>query len=284
MRRSLAASLAVSILFAMIGLAVADSDVETRSSSIRVRVADSGSNAPNGCGDDDAVSGGFVNSDFSRETSKMFLFGFNPTAGGLPGGPSWRTTVANLAEGSTGRGKLTAIAYCDERGARLTTERANVAIKPSAKAAATVRCPGGSEVVSGGFSDKYAGTNGSLVFGYRSKRVGRRGWRASAFNLSDSIASRLIVLVNCDRREPPLSERSEEIEIPAEGEESVRVRCGARREAISAGFGSRVRLPGADGGFPYELMRVSRRAWRASAFADGPAVGFTAYLYCGDTR
>jgi hypothetical protein len=160
-------------------------------------------------------------------------------------------------------------------------ERASVRIAPAAKATATVSCPRGSEVVSGGFSDKYAGTNGSLVFGYRSKRVGERSWRASAFNLSDVIASRLIVLVNCDRGGAALRERRREIEIPGEGTGSTRVRCREGRGAISAGFGSRVRLPAAEGAFPYELVRVRRRAWRASAFAEGPAAPFTAYVYCG---
>ena len=42
-----------------------------------VRVGDWGSNGPIGCGKDVAIAGGFAN-EFNRETSKLFLFGFNP--------------------------------------------------------------------------------------------------------------------------------------------------------------------------------------------------------------
>lgn len=260
--------------------------LETRSSANRVQVGDFGSNAPIGCGERrDALSGGFEN-EFNRETSKLFLFGFNPTGGGgsfgpVPGGPSWRSTVANLGEGPSGRGKQVSVVYCDKRPPRLTLERASVPIEPAAKATAIVRCPRGSEAVSGGFSDKYAGTNGSLVFGFRSKRVGQRRWRASAFNMSEGVASKLIVLVNCDPREPGLREWAKEIEVPAEGTKSTRVRCGRGREAWSAGFEAEVELPAGDGAFPYKLVRIRRRAWRASAFAEGPSVAFTAHVYCG---
>jgi hypothetical protein len=251
-----------------------------------VKVHDLGSNAPIGCGDKAAVSGGFAN-EFDRETSRLLLFGFNPVkrftdffAPGhpspFPGGPSWRVTVANGGWAARGAGNQTTFAYCVARPPHLRVAEARVPIQPSSSATATATCPRGTEAVSGGFSDQYAGTNGSFVFGFSTKRVGRRAWRASAINLSGSTPSALIALANCDPSEPGLTERVRRIEVPANGTRSTTVRCGRGREAWSAGFES----PTGNGAHPYELRRLHRRAWRAAAFTDGQAASFTLHVYC----
>jgi hypothetical protein len=273
---------------AAVGVAAAAGHAATHSARIKVAVGQDASNAPIGCGMHDALSGGFENPDFSPASSKMFLFGFNPTgrAGGdlgqLPGGPTWRTTVENRGTGARGHGRLTAFAYCDPRPPGLHLRRASVAIGPSSKATATVRCPRGSEAVSGGFSDKFAGTQGKPpVFGFRSVRAHRRGWRASAFNLSETGSSRLIVFVNCDPRRPRLRERSTTIDVSPGDPETTLIHCGKHRQAWSAGFSGRVAVPSGDGSFPYELARRDRRTWQASAFAEGAPAAFRAHVYCG---
>jgi hypothetical protein len=277
---------AIVILAVPVTVAVAQR-ADIRSSSIRVRVGEQDSNAPIGCGKRDALAGGFENPDFSPSSSELFIYGFNPTGGGddfgpLPGGPSWRTTVRNRGAGSDGAGKLIAIAYCDPRRPALKLRHASVPIGPSSKATARVECPRGTTAVSGGFSDAFAGTEGRPdVFGYRSERVGRRGWRASAFNTGDSGSSRLIVFVNCDPRRPRLHERSRDIQVSPGDPESVIVRCRRHRVGWSAGFVGRVGLPSEAGSFPYELRRTDRRSWQASAFASGLPNMFTTEVYCG---
>jgi hypothetical protein len=259
-----------------------------RSSNIRVGGGEQGSNAPIGCGKRDALAGGFENPDFSPSSSELFLYGFNPTGGGggdlgqLPGGPSWRTTVRNRGAGSDGAGKLIAFAYCDPRPPALELRHASVSIPPRSKATGRVECPRGTTAVSGGFSDAFAGTQGKPdVFGYRSERAGRRGWRASTFNTGDSGSSRVIVFVNCDPRRPRLHERSRDIEVSPGDPESIIVRCRRHRVAWSAGFAGRVALPSEDGSFPYELRRTDRRTWQASAFAKRSPNTFTTEVYCG---
>lgn len=278
---------AILILAAPVAVALAhQSDI--RSSSIRVRVGEQGSNAPIGCGKRDALAGGFENPNFSPASSELFLYGFNPTGRGggdlgpLPGGPSWRTTVRNRGAGPDGAGRLIAFAYCDPRPPALELRRASVPVRPSSKATARIECPRGTTAVSGGFSDAFAGTQGKPdVFGYRSERAGRRGWRASAFNTGDSGSSRLIVFVNCDPRRPRLHKRSRDIEVSPGDPATAIVRCRRHRVAWSAGFVGRVGLPSEAGSFPYELRRTDRRSWQASAFAKRSPNTFTTNVYCG---
>jgi hypothetical protein len=280
-----AASLAA--LLAAAGAATAAGQTSTHSSSIKVGVGKDASSSPVGCRAHDALSGGFENPDFSPDSSKMFLFGFNPTGRGgdlgpLPGGPTWRTTVENRGLGSSGRGTLTVFAYCDPRPSGFDLRHTSVAIGPSSKVTVTARCPRGSEAVSGGFSDKFAGTRGKPpVFGFRSRRVRRRGWRASAFNLSDAGSSRFIVFVNCDPRRPRLRERSKTIDVSPGDPETTLIHCGKHRQAWSAGFSGSVAVPSGNGSFPYQLVRTNRRTWQASAFAEGAPATFTAHVYCG---
>ena len=264
----------------------------TRSYTNRVRVGDLGSNGPLGCGNAPAISGGFAN-EFDRMRSKLFLFGFNPTGRfadapfpgtPIPGGPTWRATVANLGEGSSGAGRQRVLVYCGTHRIRLKLVRRRARIAPSATATATARCPAGTEAVSGGFSDRWAGTNGSLVFGFRSRRVGRRGWQASAINTSDSIPSTLIAMANCARLRPRLTARMKTISVPAGGARSVRIDCGPGRRAWSAGFGSPLRSWARGGAFPYLFKRLEHRSWTAAAFASGPtAARFTLHIYCRRT-
>jgi hypothetical protein len=223
----------------------------------------------------------------------MFLFGFNPIgrfsdfpAPGTryPGGPSWRVTVANLAEGSAGGGRQRTIVYCAPRRAGLHLVEARKRVAPGTTVTATATCPPGTEAVSGGFSDRWAGTMGPLVFGFRSRRVGSRGWQASAINTSSSGASTLIVMVSCDPLRPHLSARTETITVPAARTNSSDVDCGRGRHAWSAGFESPVRDWSQGGVFPYLFKRIRHRAWRAAAFSTGPPAPFTLHVYCGQQR
>jgi hypothetical protein len=277
-RAALAAAIAV-MLAAAPGAAA--SHIETIKSTGSVRVDDFSSSAPgDGCGDRAALSGGFANT-FDRRTSKLFVFGLNPIGRDVFFGPSWRGTVANRGSASRGGGRHTTFAYCVTRPPRLRLVEASVRIGPSATATATTWCPRGTEAVSGGFSDRFAGTNGSLVFGFRSIRVGRRGWRASAVNVSGEVASRLTVLATCSPQEPHLAEAARTLEVPEGGTRSTTIRCPPGREAWSAGFESPVGAAG-EGAFPYVLRRAGERSWRGAAFAEGPSPSeFTLRVYCG---
>ena len=282
------------VVIALVGASTAvGGEPRSRSYTNYVRAGDVGSNGPLGCGKAVALSGGFAN-ELDRETSQLFLFGFNPTGRTadapfprtpIPGGPTWRVTVANLGERSSGGGHQRTFVYCGRRRAGLQLRERRVRISPSATATATVRCPAGTEAVSGGFSDKWAGTRGALVFGFRSRRVGRRGWRASAVNTSGSIASTLIVMVNCDRLRPRLTARAKSVRVPVRGRKAAAIDCGAGQRAWSAGFESPVKEWTRGGAFAYLFKRVRHRSWRAAAFSRGPSsTRFTLHVYCGKPR
>ena len=268
-------------------------ELRTRSYTNHVRVGDVGSNGPLGCGRSVALAGGFAN-EFDRETSQLFLFGFNPTGRTadapfpgtpIPGGPTWRVTVANLGDGPTGGGQQRTFVYCGRRRAGLRLREARVPIRPLTTATAKVTCPAGTEAVSGGFSDKWAGTRGAIVFGFRSRRVGTRSWQASAINTSPSIASTLIVMVNCDGLRPGLTGRAQTVRVPARGTKSAAIDCGAGQQAWSGGFESPVREWERGGAFAYLFKRVRNRSWRAAAFSRGPSsTQFTLHVYCGKPR
>ena len=193
-------------------------------------------------------------------------------------------TVANRAAGPRGGGKQIVYAYCVPRPPRLHLAERRVRIGPRAKASVTAWCPRGMEAVSGGFSDLYGGTNGSLVFGFRSVRVGTRGWRAGAVNMSRSVGSSLIVYATCSRARPGLSERWRTLELPRGGARSATISCFPGSEPWSAGFESPVKAPSGHGAYPFVLKRLGDHAWKAAAFAQGPATRFTARVYCGPLR
>jgi hypothetical protein len=261
--------------------AALSSHIETLASSNYVLVGDFGSGAPaKGCGERAALSGGFRNK-YDPQTSKLFLFGFNPIGRDVFFGPSWRVTVANRGEGTRGGGKVIGYVYCAKRPPRLRLAEASVPIGPSSTATATAVCPRGTEAVSGGFADQHGGTNGSLVFGFRSMRVGTRGWRASAVNLSDSMSSRLVAIATCSPAEPGLTGSSATVTVPRGGTNGAMIICARGREAWSGGFESRVDAATGYGAYPYELWRVGNRAWRGAAFAEGRATKFKLHVYCG---
>jgi hypothetical protein len=273
-------------LAALIALALASpaaaSHIRTLASANWVRVDDFGSNAhPEGCGERAALSGGFSNK-LDRRRSLLFIFGFNPI--GRMFGPSWRETVANRAPGPRGGGKQIVYVHCVKRPPRLHLVEKRVPIRPAATATATATCPRGSEAVSGGFSDLYAGTNGSLVFGFRSVRIGTRRWLASAINMSRTEGSTLIAFATCSPAEPGLSERWRRLEVPARGSRRTTVRCFPGSEPWSAGFESPVRAPSGHGAYPFISKRIGEHAWRAAAFARGPATTFTVRVLCGPLR
>ena len=280
------------VVLALVGVSSAVGESQpTRSYTNHVRAGDVGSNGPLGCGKAVALAGGFAN-EFNRRTSRLFLFGFNPTGKTadapfpgtpIPGGPTWRVTVANLADDGAGRQRT--FVYCGPRRAGLMLRERRVRIPPSGSATATATCPVGTEAVSGGFSDKWAGTRGALVFGFRSHRLGRRRWRASAVNTSDAIASTLIVMANCDPLRPRLTARTVSARMPAHGRRSLAADCGAGRSAWSAGFESPVEDWARGGAFPYLFKRVRHRSWRAAAFSVGASpTRFTLHAYCGKPR
>ena len=273
------------VLLGLVTTTASANHIRTLASANYVLIDDFGSNAHrDGCGNRAALSGGFDNK-FDRRRSRLFIFGFNPIGSSVPFGPSWRMTVANRgpAPGSDGKrgGKQITYAYCVKRPPPLQVVDKSVRIGPGATASATATCPRGTEALSGGFSDAYAGTNGSLVFSFRSMRVGTRGWRASAVNMSATIGSELTAMATCSPAQPGLSERWRTLELRPGGARSTTLRCFPGTEPWSGGFESNVRAPSGHGAYPFRMKRTGSRGWRAAAFAVGPAKTFRVHVYCG---
>jgi hypothetical protein len=251
-----------------------------RSSTGQVRVDDSSSNAgfcPKGTS---VASGGFANPSFNRKTSKLFIWGTNPVLAARPIGPAWRTTVANLGSSSNGRARWTVFAYCDRRHQRLHEVDKTVKVGPGERGAATVHCPKGSGVISGGLSDEEADLSSSRIFAIKSKRKGDRGWRGVAFNRSATHAGKLVVIGACQKDAPELLTRSASAHVPLRGTNAVLAHCPSGRSVLSGGFATSVHRSTGKGAFPLASMRVDDRTWRAAGFGNGAPGSIRAFAYC----
>lgn len=282
-RLALLAAGALSGLGLLLGVARAGAHyghLVTRSSPTTVLVDDSGSNAGFCPGGTSVVSGGFSNS-FDALTSRLFVWGTNPVLGPRPFGPAWRTTEANLGRASSGHGAYTAFAYCDRRQnhlLRMVTKTTRVG--PHRQGAMTVQCPEGSVAIAGGFSDAEADLHRARLFGIKSKRKGERGWRAVAYNKAKSTAGKLIVIAECDKKEPRLTTESAATRVPVRATSSVAAQCGDQRQAVSGGFATSLHRSSDKGAFPLASMRAGEDMWQGAAFGDRASGSLRVFAYC----
>jgi hypothetical protein len=266
------------------GSAVAESaagdPLITRAETGHVRVHDSSSGAAFCPQSSSVVSGGFANPNFSRKTGELFIWGTNPVVGPFPLGPSWRTTVANLGNAATGQARFRVYAYCDPEKPRVHEIYRDVKVGPRERGAATIRCPKGSEAISGGLSDEQADLGASRLFAIASKRKGDHGWRGVAYNKSRSHRGALAVIAECERNAPSLRVRHASRHVPRHGTSAVEAHCGKNRYALSGGFRTAVDPSTGKGAFPLASLRPNPKTWHAAGFGKGAPGEVTAFAYC----
>jgi hypothetical protein len=152
-----------------------------------------------------------------------------------------------------------------------------VFIRPGQTKTATARCPGGTQLFSGGFQrTDFRSPNGSYVT--ESRAVGTRAWRVtgSAFG---TLGGELTAIAHCSRdRSLPITEVSASVPLPARAAATATTPpCPGGRRLTSGGFSASGSddIFFADGGFN------RNGTWSATAYGYfGPAPALTAYGYC----
>jgi hypothetical protein len=239
---------------------------------------------PKGTG---VVASGFAAPHFSPRNDRS---GVARIASRRVGKRRLKTSGFNFGEQA---GELASLAYCAKAGrsVRVTSDKVYVAPKSADVAIAT--CPGGSEVISGGFATPGFSDKGPRILPLTSKRVGKSQWRVEAANMGgddssgqtqEDRAGTLVAYAYCLDDGPKIVTRHKR---KATGEmgvaKAVKVRCPRGMKALSGGFDANLYFsanPTAAG--VIASKRVGHgRAWRLAAISisNGSAT-VTAYAYC----
>ncbi len=144
----------------------------------------------------DAISGGFDNPGFTTDGGA----GFFPYVSKKSGSRGWRVSVELYRPTPA---KLRVLVYC--RAGRGVRERSASAEAPgtgSQTATATAECKQGETLISGGYLTTSSvefpgGVGGPDLWYYRSRKVGPRGWRVSAFDNGGAAGGSFEALAYC---------------------------------------------------------------------------------------
>jgi hypothetical protein len=149
----------------------------------------------------------------------------------------------------------------------------------------TARCKPGRTAVSGGFAAPGFTPNstGSTVARFTAKRVGKRGFRASAANFG-SQDGQLVALAYCAKPSHAIRVRSKRVQVPPLSYRSTTAKCRRGSEAIAGGFAANSFSPNS-GVITVTSRRKGKRGWKVGGFnVAGPPTGasspLTAYAYC----
>jgi hypothetical protein len=164
---------------------------------------------------------------------------------------------------------------------------------PRGVGTAVAKCPKGSEAVSGGFSSPDNADQGEdATYPFTSKRVGDRKWKVRAIN-NDFVQRRTLrAFVYCDKSEPGLDVRSDEVAVPDDGKRTLDLGCRHGDKPLSGGYASTIAASGRSAAFAFTSRPISNDRWRVSAFGSRAGGGaklnrgrvtagtLTAYVYC----
>jgi hypothetical protein len=149
----------------------------------------------------------------------------------------------------------------------------------------TAKCKKGTQAVSGAFeTDASLGADAYLIVS-ESRRRGRRGWSASAFNFVFGTTGDLISSAFC--RDQKLKRRSASVGVDGLELGRATAKCPKGTKVFSGGFDAEERnLNGPSPNFFIRTSRkVGRRRWEVAAFNNSGTQGdLAAYAYCGEGR
>jgi hypothetical protein len=217
------------------------------------------------CGGKRAVAGGF----------------FGELTGGL--GPAvlplismresesrWSLRAENLGLGT---GDATVYAYCarKKKFPKLREGSEEETLSGAGVDRVTAECPGNRRAISGGFEIPDA-----LIFVTTSMRSGRGGWTVEFF--SSGTTPQVEVFAYCAKG-VKLKQRSAETTLSAGEQDTEEARCKRTQRIVSGGFDTE-----SDGittaGVAGASRREDKRAWEATAVAEGATQPLTVYAYC----
>jgi len=112
------------------------------------------------------------------------------------GGRAWSVHAFTDEDSET----IKAFAYCLRKGAVKTRSKTSSELEEDNPGGVTVRCPKSQQLLGGGFATKpksdFFNNTGPDFFYRQSRRVGPRGWRATAFNYG-GVAGTITVFALC---------------------------------------------------------------------------------------
>jgi hypothetical protein len=269
------------VLLAFAGIAAAALSVTTDSTSVAPeKKGTATAKCPRGS---EAVAGGFASPGFDPgfENSSIVHFDSHRASD-----REWRTQGHNFGEGGAdpkvpADGEMDAYAVCDSKSPSIVVKSKTKSISPlppvvvmrsdpKGIGTAVAKCPKGSEAVSGGFTSPGNADQGEdATYPFTSKRVGKRKWKVKALNDDSRHRRTLKTLAYCDKREPGLDVRSDQVTVRAGDKKTLDLGCRDGEKPLSGGYSSTFNASTQTGAFTFTSRPISGDRWRVSAFGSG---------------
>jgi hypothetical protein len=294
---------AFAVLLGFAGIAAAALSV--RSDSVTVAPDQKGSvtaKCPRGS---EAVAGGFASPAFDPRFVNAAIIHFDSHR---TSDREWRTQAhnfgGNMPVKASPTGELDAYAVCDSKSPPIVVRSKTKSVTPpqpvmvmrsdpQGVGTAVAKCPRGSEAVSGGFASPDSARQGrDATYPFTSKRVGNRRWKVRAINNDFQHRRKLKVYAYCDKSEPGLDARSDQVAVPDEGKRTLDLGCRHGEKPLSGGYASTLGTSPSSAAFAFTSRPISGNRWRVSAFGSRAGGGaksvrgrvtagtLTAYVYC----
>lgn len=175
-----------------------------------------------------------------------------------------------------------------------TRSNATIGSGNQTQVSASATCPKGTRAVGGGFSvsPRIADSPGLAAVVGESRKLGQRGWTASAFiaDLAPPGGSvSLETRVYCREDAPKTKQVAVTQAFPQAAANGLAVTapCPSGRKAMAGGFtlGNPIRADGLRGGFVTDSFRLGANAWTTAISATGvSALTGTSHAYCAKAR
>jgi hypothetical protein len=276
-RRWIAFACGVAALVAVV--TVASAKLVSRRATVTIQPASDSSVTAKCDSGSEAVSGGFDAPGFTDTGPGPSIL---PLTGHRTSSRRWRDEGHNFQTDPGGAGQFVAYVYCDTHEPGLSTRSKTKTIAAFANGTVTVRCPTGTEAVSGGFEDERAGVNIETTVPYTSERVGTRAWKVEVLNADQANPHPATAFAYCDARRPGLVARTMQANLNAGQTNTLDVECRHGAKPFSGGFASSFVAATRNAGFPFTSRRLPGGLWRVSAVGNGSTGSSTetAIAYC----
>jgi hypothetical protein len=245
----------------------------------------------------EAVSGGFASPDFDPKFNDASIIHFDSHR---TSAREWQSQAHNYGDAS---GELDAYAVCDSKAPPIVVKTETKSVSrplpvvmrsdPKGVGTAIARCPKGSEAVSGGFASPNNADQGrDATYPFTSKRVGDRKWKVRAINNDFQHRRRLKAFAYCDKSEPGLDVKSDQVAVPDRGKRTLDLGCRHGEKPLSGGYASTIAPDADSAAFAFTSRPISGDRWRVSAFGSRSGGGakllsrrvtagtLTAFVYC----
>jgi hypothetical protein len=182
----------------------------------------------------------------------------------------WSFRAGDIAGGP---GDATAYAYCAKKKKfpklREGSEEETIS---SGLDSVTADCPGSRRAISGGFA-----LPDEIILVTTSMRSGRGSWTVEFFSTSPGSVE-VEAFVYC-AKDVKLKQRSSETTLSSGEQDTEEARCKRNQRVVSGGFDTESNGV-TTAAFSSASRRAGKRAWEATALAEGEAQPLNVYAYC----